>query len=124
MRAHHVVMAAAVVLVLVAGNAIVEGDFTRQSALGQQLERAVYGGESNARIALAHELVKLLRREMFVRLQECKQDSVALFGLLEANPLQMLMEPVLRLAQRFPRDRSVIINAFLEHASDGLSRLI
>src|SRR5580704_6126204 len=36
--ANHVVMAAAVVLMLVAGDAIVEGDFAGESALGQQLE--------------------------------------------------------------------------------------
>jgi hypothetical protein len=33
--ADHVVMAAAVVLVLVAGNAVMEGDFAGQSAFGQ-----------------------------------------------------------------------------------------
>jgi hypothetical protein len=35
--AHHVVMTAAIVLVFVAGNAVVEGDFAGQSAFGKQL---------------------------------------------------------------------------------------
>jgi hypothetical protein len=47
LRAHHVVMAAPVVLVLIAGNAVVEGDLAGQAALRQQLQGAIDGvGES------------------------------------------------------------------------------
>ena len=38
--ADHVVMAAAVVLMLVAGNAVVEGDLTGESALGEKISSA------------------------------------------------------------------------------------
>src|SRR6266446_8836272 len=56
--ADHVVMAAAVVLMLVAGDAVVEGDFAGQSTPGEQLERAVDGGVADARIFFLHEAVQ------------------------------------------------------------------
>jgi hypothetical protein len=52
---------------------------------------------------------------MLVSLKEGKQDGVALLGLLQANSFQVLMETILGIAQGFPRDRDVIINALLEH---------
>lgn len=113
--ADHVVMAAAVVLVFVASNPVVEGDFTGQSALGQQLQRAIYRGKADSGIAFAHQLVQLFGGEMFVGLKEGKQNSVALLGLFESNFLQVLMKTVLRLAQRFARDGNGIIDAFLKH---------
>ncbi len=53
-RAHHVVVAAAIVLVLVTGDAVVKSDFTSQTALGQQFEGAVDGGESDLGIFFLH----------------------------------------------------------------------
>ena len=50
--ADHVVMAAAVVLVLEARNAVMEGDFAGEATTGQELQRAVDGGKSDARIFL------------------------------------------------------------------------
>src|SRR6266851_8498572 len=47
---HHVVMTAAVVLVLVTRDAVVKGDFAGQSATSQKLQRPVDSGETNARI--------------------------------------------------------------------------
>ncbi len=47
--ADHVVMAAAVVLVLITRNAVVKGDFASQSATGEELECAVDSGKANAR---------------------------------------------------------------------------
>jgi hypothetical protein len=41
-------MAAPIVLVLVSGDTVVEGDFTGQSALGEQLESAIDGGVADA----------------------------------------------------------------------------
>ena len=52
--AHHVVMTAAIVLVLVACDAIVKRHLARQPALCQQLQRPIDGRKSNAWIALAH----------------------------------------------------------------------
>src|ERR1022692_1923067 len=48
--ADHVVMAAPVVRVLVAGDAVVEGDLAGQAAVGEELEGAVDGGEADARV--------------------------------------------------------------------------
>jgi phospholipid/cholesterol/gamma-HCH transport system ATP-binding protein len=48
-------VATAVVLMLVAGNAIVKCHFTGQAALAQQLERAVDGGEADPRILFLDE---------------------------------------------------------------------
>jgi hypothetical protein len=113
--AHHVMMTAAVVLMLVAGDAIVKGHFAGQSAFGKELQRAIHSRETNARIALANKLVKLFRREVLVGFKKREQDGVALFRPLEADPLQMLMKTLLRLAQGLPRNRSLIINPLLQH---------
>jgi hypothetical protein len=52
---------------------------------------------------------------MFVSLKESKQDRVALLGPLQTDSFQMLMKAILRLAERFPRDRHMVIYAFLKH---------
>jgi len=111
----HVVVAAAIVLMLVARNAVMEGDFTRESTLGQELEGAIYGGKSDARIALTDQLVKLLGGEMLVGLKEREEDGVALLRLLQPDPLQVLMKTVLGFAERLPRNRQLIVNTLLEH---------
>jgi len=49
---HHMVMTAAVVLVFVTRDAIVKGDFAGQAATRQKLQRAVDGGEADARVCL------------------------------------------------------------------------
>jgi hypothetical protein len=118
--ANHVVVAAAVVLVLVAGNPVMKRYFTGQSTLCKELEGAIDGGKSNAWIALAYQLVKLFGRKMLVSFEERQQDGIALFGLLQTYSFQVLMETVLGLAKRFPRDRDVIINTLLEHRRIGL----
>src|ERR1044071_2322241 len=46
--ADHVVMAAPIVLVLVAGNAVVKGHLAGKAAFGQQFESAVDGGVTDA----------------------------------------------------------------------------
>src|SRR5271169_6627612 len=51
---NHVMVAAAVVLVLVAGDAVMKRDFTGQTAFGQQFQGAVNGGETDAGIFLLH----------------------------------------------------------------------
>src|SRR5205085_1073593 len=45
--AHHVVMAAAIVLMLVAGDSVVERHFAGQAAISKQLQRAINGSESD-----------------------------------------------------------------------------
>src|SRR5579864_7700772 len=46
--AHHVVMAAAIILMFVARNAVVKSHFAGQATFGKQLKRAVHGGVSDA----------------------------------------------------------------------------
>ena len=58
---NHVVVAAAVELVLVAGNAIVEGNFTGKAAFGQQFQSAIHSGEPDLGIFLSGESEKLIR---------------------------------------------------------------
>jgi hypothetical protein len=48
-------MAAAVVLVLGAGDAVVEGDLAGQAALGHQLQRAVNGRAAVADVFFRHK---------------------------------------------------------------------
>lgn len=108
-------MAAAVVLMLVARNAVVKGNFARESALGEQLERAIDGGHADSRIALAYELMKLLDGEVLVSFKKGEEDGVALLGPFQADAFEMLLKAILRLAQPFLRDRDRIIDAFLQH---------
>src|SRR5258708_40177344 len=68
--ANHVVMAAAVVLVLVTGDAIVEGDFAGQSAFGQKLQSAIDSSVTNARIFLLHQAVQFVGREVVASFQK------------------------------------------------------
>ena len=75
-------MAAAIVLVLVAGDAIVEGDFAGQAAFGQQFQRAVDGGVADAGIFFLDETVQFLGREVIAGFQKSAQDGVPLLGLL------------------------------------------
>ena len=65
LRTHHVVMAAAVVLVFVARDAVMESDFTRQAAASEKFERAIDGGESDAGIFFLDEPVQFVGGEMF-----------------------------------------------------------
>jgi len=51
-RAHHVVMAAAIVLVLVTSDPVVKGDFTGQPAAGEEFQGAVYRRDADVRIGL------------------------------------------------------------------------
>ena len=95
----HVMVAAAIVLMLVASDAIVKCNFACQSTLSQQLQGTIDCREANTRISLAYELVELLGGEMFVGLEEGEQDRVALLRPLEADALQVLMKALLRLAQ-------------------------
>lgn len=90
-RAHHVMVAAAVVLVFVSGDSIMEGHFTRQTAFRQQLQRAVHSGEADMRVFLLYEAVQLTDGKMFPRLQECLQNRVPLGGLLKSNAFEVAM---------------------------------
>jgi len=83
--ADHVVMAAAIVLMLVAGDAVVEGDFAGEAATGEEFEGAVDGGESDARIFFFDQAVQFVGGEMLARFDERAQDGIALSSLLQAD---------------------------------------
>jgi hypothetical protein len=103
-------------LVLKPRDAIMEGDLARESALGEQLERAIDGGDAYLGVALLHETVELFDGEVLAGLDEGAEDGVTLLGVLQADALQMLMEALLSVAQGFARERRVVIDPFLQHA--------
>ena len=108
-------MAAAIVLMLVTRDAVVERDLAGESAFCQQLQRAIHRSKANARIAFAHELMKLFDGEVLVRFEECEEDGVTLLGPFQADAFEMLLKSILCFTQPFLRDRDWIINAFLQH---------
>src|SRR5258708_34788504 len=112
-------MAAPIVLVLVSGDTVVEGDFTGQSALGEQLEGAVNGGVADAGIFFLHEAMKFVGGEVVAGFEKRPQDGVALRRLLEANSLEVAVENVLSFAHHLARDGRLIINALLEPETSG-----
>lgn len=113
--ANHVVMAAPIVLVLIAGNAIMKGDFAGESTFGEQLERAINSGIADTRIFFLHQAMKFVGREMVAGFKESAQNRIALRRLLEANLLQMAVQNVLRLAHHLARQRGLIVDTLLQH---------
>jgi hypothetical protein len=117
--AYHVVMAAAVVLMLVAGDAIVKGDFAGEAALRQQLERAVNRGVADPGVFLLHEAVQLVGGEVISRFEKGAKDGVALRGLLEADALEMLVKNALSFSDHLQGNGGLVINALLQHEMSG-----
>jgi len=115
LSADHVVMAAAIVLVLVAGDAIVKGDFARQPAFGQQFEGTVHGGIADADVLLLYQPMQFVGGKMVASLEEGAEDGVALRRLLQAHAFEVLMEDSLGLADHLARDRGLVIDALLQH---------
>jgi len=113
------VMTAPVVLVFVAGDAIVEGDLTGQSALGQQLKGAVDGGVADAGIFLMYKAMQFVGGEVVAGFQKGMQDRVALRRLLQADTLEMPVKDRLGLVHHLARNGRLIINAFLQHEESG-----
>jgi hypothetical protein len=113
--ADHVVMAATVVLVLVAGDAVVKGDFAGQATLGEKFQRAVDRGIADASILFLDQAVEFVGGEVVASFEKRAENCVALASLLQANILQVAMKYVLGLADHLPREGGLIIDAFLEH---------
>jgi len=109
------VMAAPVVLMLVAGDAIVEGHFAGQPAFGQELQGAVDRGVADAGILLLDKAVKLVGGEMVASLKECAEDGIALSSLLQAHTFEMPMENFLGLSDHLAGNGGLIVNALLQH---------
>ncbi len=120
LRAHHVVMAAPVVLMLVAGDAVVKGHFAGQPALGQQFQCSIHRRKANSSIFLLHDAVEFVGRQVVTGFEKSAQNRIALRGLLQAHALQMLVEDLLRLANHFARDGGLVIDAFLQHGRNRM----
>lgn len=117
--ANHVVVTAAIVLMLVARDAVVEGDFAGQSAFREQLESAVNRGIANSRVLFLHKTVQLVRGKMVPSFQKGAQNSVPLRRLLQADTLQMLVQDFLSLAHHLARYGRPVIDALLQHETSG-----
>ena len=108
-------VAAAVELVFVAGNAIMKGDFACQSTFRQQLQRPINRRESDFGIFFSREPEKLIGGKVVARLQEGAQNRVALVRMLQTHSFQVLVEDVLGLAHGFTSGRCMIVNSSLQH---------
>jgi hypothetical protein len=105
-------MRAAIVLMFVARYSIVKGQLGCESTFGEELERAVDRRETDLRILLLYEPVKLIGGEMIANFEESLEDGVALLGMFEAHSFQMRMEYLLRFSQHFLRHRRLIVDPF------------
>jgi hypothetical protein len=101
---YHVVMAAPVVLVFIARDAIMESNLARQTAAGEKFQRAIHGGESNSRIIFLDQPVQFIDGEVLARFEEGSEYGAALAGLLQSDTFQVLVEDSFRFADVFPRD--------------------
>src|SRR5579863_2002444 len=62
--AHHVMVITPLVLMLITRDTVVKGDLACQSAIGQQLQGAIDGGESDRVVLLLDQPVEFVRGEM------------------------------------------------------------
>jgi len=115
LRAHHVVMVAAVVLMFITRDAIMKRNFAGQSATREQLQSPVDGGESDARVGALNQSMQFVDGEMLTGLEKSPQDGAALFRLLKADALEMAKKDFLGLADTLARDDGLIVNTFLQH---------
>ena len=111
------VMTATIILMFEPRDPIVKSYLARQSAFGQQFQRPIHGRKSDSRIFPLDQPVQFVSREMLPSFEEGSQNSIALRRLLEAYPLEMLMQNSLRLPHHFTRDTRLIIDASLQHES-------
>ena len=59
--------------------------------------------------------MQFVDRKMFTSFQEGAQDCAALFGLFQADALEMSKENSFGFADVLPRDGRLIVDSFLEH---------
>jgi hypothetical protein len=113
--ADHVVVAAAIVLMFVASDAIVKSDFAGEPTFGEQFQRAIHSGVTDAAIFFLDEAVEFVGREVIASLEESAQDRVALSRLLQADTFKVAVKDVLRFADHLAGDGGLIVDAFLQH---------
>jgi hypothetical protein len=121
--ANHVVMAPPVVLVFVAGDAIMKGDLAGQAAFREQFQGSVYGGVADVGIFFLNQAVQFVGGKVVPSLKESAQNRVALGSLLQADPLQVLMKEILSFTNHLPGDGGLVIDTRLEHGEPGSSQV-
>ena len=119
-RAHHVVMAAPVVLVFVASNSVVEGYLAGKAAFGKKLQGAINGSKADFGIFPANQSEELVGREMFARFQKSVEDGVALGSVLKADALQVLVKNLLGFPDHLAGDAGLVVNALLRSRGQGI----
>ena len=114
-RAHHMVMTAAIVLMFITRDAVMKRDFTGQAATSQKLQRPIDSGEADTRIGFFDQAVQFVDGKMFTSFKEGSEDCVSLSGLFQANTAEMLKKNAFRFAHAFPRDCRLIVDSLLQH---------
>jgi hypothetical protein len=109
------VMAAPVVLMLVAGDAIVKCNLAGQAAIGEQFESAVHGGEPDVRVFLLYQLIEFVSREMRAGFKKRAENRATLSSLLQPNAPQVAEKNAFGLANVFGRDGRLVVDSFLQH---------
>jgi hypothetical protein len=118
--ANHVVVIAPLILMLVARYPVVEGHFAGQTALRQQLQGAVHGGETDAVVLLFDQPVQLIGGKMVAGVQKGTQNGVALPGMFQPHALEVPVKDFLGLAHHLARDGWLIIDALLQYGGHDL----
>ena len=113
--ADHVVMAAAVVLMLVASNAVVKGNLAGESTLGEKLQSAINGGVADAGVFFLDEAVEFIGGKVVAGFEKGAQNCIPLRRLLQAHAFQVTMEDVLGFPDHLAGEVGLIVDAFLEH---------
>ena len=115
LRTDHVMVVAAIELVLIARHAVRKRNGAGQAALRQQFERAVNRGEADLGVFLAHKAEKFVGGEMVARFKKSAQDGVALVSTLQPDALQVLIKDFLGFTHGRARRRRMIVNPCLQH---------
>jgi hypothetical protein len=112
---NHVVMTAAIVLMFVARDAIVEGNFAGKSTTREKLQRPVNGSETDAGVSFLNQAMEFIDRKMFACFEKCPKNGATLFSVLQAHAFEMLMKNAFRFANVLPRDSQLIVDSLLQH---------
>lgn len=111
--AHHVMVTAAVVLMFVTGDAVVKGNFARQSAFREQFQRSINRGVTDAGVFLLHQAMQFVGGQVIAGFKKGAKDCVALGGLLEAHAFEMPVQNLLGLANHLAGETGLVIDTLL-----------
>ena len=117
--ANHMVMASAVVLVLIPGDAVVKSNLTGKAAASQKFQSPVDGSDTDPRIGFLHQSVQFIDRKMLPSLKESAQNGASLPSLLQSDTAQMLKKNPLSLAHVLLRNGRLIVDSLLQHSGQG-----